>query len=86
MSARLSCDEAASYVYAYLDGEIEPRTSVELLRHLETCRRCLGRVEFERNVMEFVRIRGTAEPTPAGLRDRVRRIFVPPEAPGSPAE
>lgn len=75
MTREISCQEAAQYVYRYLDGELEPRTRTELLFHLEACQHCVGVVEFERRMLDFVRVRAAAERPPAGLHDRVRRIL-----------
>lgn len=75
MTREISCQEAARYVYRYLDGELEPRTRAEFLLHLEACRKCMGVVEFERRILEFVRIRAASERPPVGLRERVRRVF-----------
>ncbi|MBW3660819.1 MAG: zf-HC2 domain-containing protein [Gemmatimonadetes bacterium] len=75
MIREISCQEAARYVYGYLDGELEPRTRAEFLQHLEACRKCLGAVEFERRVIDFIRDRGSSESPSPGLRDRVRRLF-----------
>lgn len=72
----IPCEEAAGYVYRYLDGELEPRSEAELLAHLRACRKCLGAVEFERRMLEFVRVRAAApDPPPRELRDRVDRIL-----------
>lgn len=75
MTREISCQEAAQYVYRYLDGELEPRTRAEFLHHLEACRRCVGVVEFERRMLDFIRVRAAVERPPVGLQDRVRRIF-----------
>lgn len=75
MTREITCQEAAQYLYRYLDGELEPRTRAEFLRHLEACRKCLGVVEFERRMLDFIRVRAATERPPVGLQDRVRRIF-----------
>ncbi|MDX1660511.1 MAG: zf-HC2 domain-containing protein [Gemmatimonadota bacterium] len=75
MTRDIPCEEAARYVYRYLDGELEPRTRAEFLHHLETCRKCMGVVGFERRMLDFVRVRAASERPPTGLQDRVRRIF-----------
>lgn len=78
MSREMSCQEAAGYVYGYLDGEIEPETEEEFRRHLEMCRRCMGVVEFERRMLEFVRDRAGTERAPADLAARVREALRSP--------
>lgn len=71
----IPCEEAARYVYGYLDGELEPETERELVAHVDQCRKCMGVVEFERRILEFVHRSGTFEEAPSGLRERVNRIF-----------
>lgn len=46
--ASLTCEEALALLAALVDVELGPvdRTAVE--RHLETCRSCFSRAEFER--------------------------------------
>lgn len=75
MTREISCHEAAGYVYGYLDGELEPNSLAEFLQHIEACRRCMGVVEFERRMIDFVRALGSSERPPEGLRARVQRVF-----------
>lgn len=75
----IPCRDAERYVFAYLDGELEPRTEAELEAHLRACRRCLGEVEFQRRILMFVRLRGGSEDAPAGLRRRVVAAMGAPE-------
>lgn len=76
MTREISCQEASRYVFRYLDGELEPATEAELENHLRQCRKCLGVVEFERQVIEFVkRNAGAVENTPRGLRERIERLL-----------
>jgi len=74
VSREISCQEASRYVFRYLDGELEPATEAELEHHLEQCRQCMGAVEFERRVIEFVRSAAT-DRAPEDLRDRITRIL-----------
>ncbi|MDX1624541.1 MAG: zf-HC2 domain-containing protein [Gemmatimonadota bacterium] len=75
MVREIPCEEAARYVYGYLDGELEPETEKEFLHHVERCRKCMGVTEFERRILEFVHRSSGVEEAPEGLRDRVDRIF-----------
>lgn len=71
---RMSCDEALRALAAFLDGELHggPQEAVE--RHLEVCRSCFSRAEFERRLKAEVR-RLRREEVPAGFEDRVRRLL-----------
>lgn len=39
-NAPANCREAATYLQAYLDGELDDRTVERVAAHLEVCRRC----------------------------------------------
>lgn len=71
----ITCEEASRYVYGYLDGELEPGSLAEFQHHLETCRLCVGAVEFERRLIDFVRAHGSSERVPEGLQSRVRKVL-----------
>lgn len=47
---RIRCEEAIRHLAAYLDGELSERKDAEIERHLETCRSCWSRAEFERRI------------------------------------
>lgn len=76
MTREIDCQEASRYVFRYLDGELEPATESELENHLRQCRKCLGVVEFERRVIDFVkRSASTVENAPRELRERIERLL-----------
>lgn len=78
MTREITCSEASRYVYRFLDGELEPRSEAELQQHLEACRLCMGVVDFERSMLDFVRSKAAAERVPEELRARIRRALDPP--------
>lgn len=47
---RIRCEEAVRRLAEYLDGELSGRRDAEVERHLETCRSCWSRAEFERRI------------------------------------
>ena len=47
---RIGCEEAVRRLARYLDGELDDREDAEVERHLETCRSCWSRAEFERRI------------------------------------
>ena len=47
---RIRCEEAIRRLAEYLDGELSDREDAEVERHLETCRSCWSRAEFERRI------------------------------------
>ncbi|MBI3004351.1 MAG: zf-HC2 domain-containing protein [Ignavibacteriales bacterium] len=44
----ISCEEALSRVFDFIDDHLRGKARIELEHHLETCRHCFDRVEFER--------------------------------------
>ena len=75
MSHDIGCLRAIEAFYAYLDGELEdPATIADFEHHLEHCRSCFSRVEFEKALNE--RMRKTAKrETPDALRKRVDKLM-----------
>lgn len=67
-----SCMEVARVLQAYLDGEVDERTTRRVRRHLELCRRCgleaSTYVEIKRAVAD------RQQPVPEDARDRLRRF------------
>lgn len=48
----IDCEEAIRRLAEYLDGELADREEAAIERHLETCRSCWSRAEFERRIRE----------------------------------
>lgn len=59
---------------AHLDGELDAGTDRELERHLETCRSCFSRAEFERRLKGRIATIGS-EPTRPELTERVQTLI-----------
>ncbi|MFW6084501.1 MAG: anti-sigma factor [Gemmatimonadota bacterium] len=82
-----SCEEALKVLAEYLDSELRdraPEVADGLERHLEVCRSCYSRAEFEKRLKARIADGSTAAPD--GLRDRMRAMIrefavaTPPEA------
>lgn len=71
---QIGCEEALRRLVAFLDGELDPSGAAEVERHLETCRSCYSRAEFERRLRNRLRIDLRPATVPAELEERVRRI------------
>lgn len=72
--SHLSCEEAISRLFDYLDSELDADTQRRMERHLETCRGCFSRAEFERRLRQRVVETGEAK-APDSLRRRVRALM-----------
>ena len=70
-----NCEEAVRRLALYVDGEIEPVDRDMVERHIETCRSCFSRIEFEKRLKG--QIAGLREPAPdPGFEDRIRRMIL----------
>jgi len=88
MSAPLpmNCDEALRLLAVFLDGELDAGPQHEgVAHHLEICRSCFSRAEFERRLKtEVGRLRQNE--APPEFEQRVRRLigaFTPAPTGGS---
>lgn len=69
-----SCEDALRVLAAHIDGELEQATRDQVERHLETCRTCFSRAEFERRLKDSLAALGR-EPVRPQLTDRVRALI-----------
>ncbi|UCC83158.1 MAG: zf-HC2 domain-containing protein [Gemmatimonadota bacterium] len=68
----IDCGGVMAQLYEYLDGELDDPALQEKIRaHLEKCRRCYPRYNFEKAFLRFVSDRGHTS-APPELR---RKIF-----------
>jgi anti-sigma factor (TIGR02949 family) len=70
----MSCEEVLHHLFAYLDGELDALTGEDIQRHLEACRGCFSRAEFERRLKARLAEAATVE-APEKLRRRVRLLI-----------
>jgi mycothiol system anti-sigma-R factor len=70
----ISCEEVIAHLFAYLDNETDPEKRTYIERHLEECRACLSRAEFEKALRARVKQLGDKE-VPATLRQRVKALL-----------
>jgi anti-sigma factor (TIGR02949 family) len=70
----VGCEEALRLLAAYLDHELDPAEEVPVRKHLETCRSCFSRAEFEKRLK--LQLAGLKQ-APVGpvLEGRVREII-----------
>jgi anti-sigma factor (TIGR02949 family) len=70
----ITCDEALRLLAEFLDGELQFETHEDVERHLELCRSCFSRAEFERRLKGEISNVGREE-VPPGFEQRVRRLL-----------
>jgi mycothiol system anti-sigma-R factor len=52
---QITCEEALKRVFDFIDEQLKGTSRAELEHHLETCRHCYDRVEFEKLVKSRLR-------------------------------
>jgi anti-sigma factor (TIGR02949 family) len=71
---RMECEEVIAHLLDYLDGEIDAEKRARIDRHLEACRGCYSRAEFERALRRRIRELGM-ESAPEALRRRLKALL-----------
>lgn len=69
----ISCDEVIEQLFDYLDNELHGDTSAAIDHHLQHCRDCFSRAEFEKKLRARIAEAGRAEAGRARASDRLRR-------------
>lgn len=69
-----SCEDALRLLAAHIDQELDAPTSDQVEHHLETCRSCYSRAEFEKRLKEGIAELGR-EPVRPELADRVQELI-----------
>jgi anti-sigma factor (TIGR02949 family) len=72
--ADMSCEQVLMRVLDFVDRELAEEDRTPLERHLETCRSCFSRVEFERRLKARLS-ELPAEQAPSAVRERVARLI-----------
>jgi mycothiol system anti-sigma-R factor len=67
-----SCDDVLSHVFEFLDHETDDARRAVIAEHLEDCSPCLRQFGIEQEFKALVRRRCGGDPTPLGLRDRIK--------------
>ena len=70
----IDCDEVMRQLFDFLDGEVDEKADDEIHHHIDECRSCFTRVEFERVLKE--RIRASKDETlPDSLQNRITDLM-----------
>jgi len=69
------CLQAFDHLYAYLNGELKDPQKVAMIEHhLQHCRSCFSRAEFERQINQRLK-KGEPKPLPSSLKDRMKKLI-----------
>lgn len=67
----VDCDNVLEQLFEYLDGELGDPQSQEIQAHLEVCKRCYPRAEFERTFLEALQKAQSGEACPEAVRENI---------------
>lgn len=65
------CDAALESLFDFLDGELDGSLETQLKAHVERCKPCFERADFERRFLAAVQAARAEERCPKSLRERV---------------
>jgi anti-sigma factor (TIGR02949 family) len=71
----IGCEEALRRLATYLDRELGEDASSDVERHLEKCRSCFSRAEFERRLKERIRRELQIADVPEAYERRIRSLL-----------
>ncbi|HXF54436.1 MAG TPA: zf-HC2 domain-containing protein [Hyphomicrobiaceae bacterium] len=71
---KISCEEVVAHLFDHLDGELDAKRRADIDRHLEECRGCCSRAEFERLIRQKIAALGS-EPLPPTLQRRLMMLL-----------
>jgi mycothiol system anti-sigma-R factor len=67
----MTCKEATRQLYEYLDNELEEKDYSKIKKHLEVCRKCCEKFEFEQVLKKVVRDRARIHRVPQNVRENI---------------
>jgi mycothiol system anti-sigma-R factor len=70
----LSCEQVLADIWVYLDREIKETEIVHIQAHLELCRACFSRVEFEKLLRASMQ-KKTNHGCPEQVKSRIKNIL-----------
>ncbi len=79
--AMIPCEEASARLFEYLDGELEGVSDEEVRLHLEVCKACYPRVQFEKHFIEALHRSRNGGRASESLRKRVLQSLAEDEGP-----
>ncbi len=72
----ISCEEALSVLYEYLDGELEDITHERVKAHFDICARCYPKLAMEKSFLAAVQKAGGGEKAPPELKGKVLNLLL----------
>jgi anti-sigma factor (TIGR02949 family) len=75
----MNCREAAKFLYAFADGELETRDNLHVLEHINMCPECCGKVTIQQQLKGAIAVAFRDEVAPVSLHDRIRSALAAAE-------
>lgn len=69
--AAVDCNAALESLFDFLDGELDDALEERLRAHVQECKPCFERADFERRFLAAVQTARAEERCPKALRERV---------------
>ncbi len=67
----MTCEEAVTKLYEYLDKELDQESVALLEKHLELCKTCCNHFEFEKKVRSLIQEKCTDARAPQFLKNKI---------------
>ena len=71
----ISCEEALSVIYEFLDGELEEVSEQQVRAHFDVCQRCYPQLRLEEAFRAAIQKATRAEAAPPELKTRILHLI-----------
>ena len=71
----MNCKESLEKLYEFIDGDLAKAPAGELEKHLDRCRHCWDRFEFEKQLMKRIKSCCCKDLCPDSLRQRIQSLL-----------
>lgn len=69
------CLQSLIEVFLYIDGQLDQNRADEITEHLNNCRECYGRIEFEKLVKGYIKTRSSNECASENVVESVSKLL-----------
>ena len=69
------CLESLIEVFLFIDGQLDDERAGEIEQHMTHCKKCYGRVEFEKLVKGYIKKRNVEEKPSENVVSAVSKMF-----------
>jgi mycothiol system anti-sigma-R factor len=68
----MNCSQSQGLMAAYIDGELDPSSTVQLATHLDQCAACMRACAQMRSLQTAIKAHASSHTAPASLRHRIK--------------